>query len=44
MIASLGLGLEEILQLKRRITLLYSNKAMNNHSIVDGTEKSDQKR
>ncbi|AKQ53295.1 laglidadg endonuclease (mitochondrion) [Sclerotinia sclerotiorum 1980 UF-70] len=39
-----GLGLEEILQLKRRITLLYSNKAMNNHSVVDGTEKSDQKR
>ena len=39
-----GLGLDEILQLKRRITSLYSNKAMNNHSVVDGTEKLDQKR
>ena len=39
-----GLGLEEILQLKRRITSLYSNKAMNNHSVVYGTEKLDQKR
>jgi hypothetical protein len=39
-----GLGLEKILQLKRRITSLYSDKAMNNHSVVDGTEKFDQKR
>jgi hypothetical protein len=39
-----GLGLEKILQLKRRITSLYSNKAMNNHSVVDGIEKLDQKR
>jgi hypothetical protein len=29
-----GLGLKEILQLKGRITSLYSNKAMNNHSVV----------
>jgi LAGLIDADG endonuclease len=36
-----GLGLEEILQLKRRITALYSNKAINNHSVVDGIEKLD---
>ena len=28
-----GLGLEQILELKRRITSLYSNKAMNNHSV-----------
>lgn len=35
---------EKTLQLKRRITSLYSNKAMNNHSVVYGTEKSDQKR
>jgi hypothetical protein len=39
-----GLGLEQILELKRRITSLYSNKAMNNHSVVNGTEKFDQKR
>jgi hypothetical protein len=39
-----GLGLKQILQLKGRITSLYSNKAMNNHSVVDGTEKLDQKR
>jgi hypothetical protein len=39
-----GLGLEKILQLKRRITSLYSDKAMNNYSVVDGTEKFDQKR
>ena len=39
-----GLGLKQILQLKERITSLYSNKAMNNHSVVDGTEKLDQKR
>lgn len=39
-----GLGLEEILKLKRRITGLYSNKAINNHSVVHGMKKSDQKR
>jgi hypothetical protein len=39
-----GLGLEEIWQLKRRITSLYSNKAINNHSFINGTEKLDQKR
>jgi hypothetical protein len=39
-----GLGLEKILQLKRRITSLYSNKAMNNHSVIYGIEKLDQKR
>ena len=39
-----GLGLKQILQLKGRITSLYSNKAMNNHSVVEGTERLDQKR
>lgn len=39
-----GVGLKEILQLKGRITSLYSNKVMNNHSVVEGTEKLDQKR
>jgi NADH:ubiquinone oxidoreductase subunit K len=39
-----GLGLEQILELKRRITSFYSNKAMNNHSVVKGSEKLDQKR
>ena len=34
-----GLGLEKVLQLKRIITSLYSNKAINNHSVIDGTEK-----
>lgn len=37
-------GLEQILQLKQRITLVNSNKAINNHSVEAGTEKSDQKR
>lgn len=39
-----GLGLEKILYLKRRITSLYLNKAMNNNNVVKGSEKSDQKR
>ena len=39
-----GVGLEEILQLKKRITSLYSEKAINNHSVEEGTDKSDQKR
>lgn len=39
-----GVGLEEILQLKKRITSLYSAKAINNHSVEEGTDKSDQKR
>ena len=40
-----GLGLEKFLQLKIRITsFFYSNKAMNNHSVIDGIEKLDQKR
>jgi len=39
-----GVGLEQILQLKKRITSLYSNKAINNHSVEEGTEKFDQKR
>lgn len=39
-----GLGLEQVLQLKKRITSVYSNKAMNTHSVVNGTEKLDQKR
>lgn len=39
-----GLGLKQILELKKKITLLYSNKATNNHSVINGTEKSDQKR
>jgi hypothetical protein len=32
-----GVGLEQILQLKKRITSLYSNKAINNHSFEEGT-------
>ncbi len=39
-----GLGLEQVLQLKKIITSVYSNKAMNTHSVVNGTEKLDQKR
>lgn len=39
-----GLGLEKFLYLKRRITSLYLNKAMNNNNVVKGSEKSDQKR
>lgn len=39
-----GVGLEEILQLKKRITSLYSAKAINKHSVEEGTDKSDQKR
>ena len=39
-----GVGLEQILQLKKRITSLYSNKAINNNSVVVGTENLDQKR
>lgn len=39
-----GVGLNQILQLKKRITSLYSNKAINNHSVEKGTEKFDQKR
>jgi hypothetical protein len=37
-------GLEQILDLKKRITSLYVNKAINNHNVVIGTEKPDQKR
>lgn len=39
-----GLGLKEVLELKSRITSFYSNKAINNHNVVNGTEKIDQKR
>ena len=39
-----GVGLNEIIQLKKRITSLYSNKAINNHSVEEGTEMFDQKR
>lgn len=39
-----GLGLKQILELKKRITTQSSNKTTNNHSVVNGTEKSDQKR
>jgi hypothetical protein len=39
-----GLGLNKILELKRRITSLYSNKTMNNHKVINGTENIDQKR
>lgn len=39
-----GLGLNEILELKRRITTLYSNKTMNNHNVINGRENIDQKR
>lgn len=35
-------GLNQILQLKKRITTLNSNKAINNDKL--GTEKTDQKR
>jgi hypothetical protein len=34
-----GLGLEKILKLKRRMTSVYLNKVMNNHSVVNGLEK-----
>jgi len=37
-----GVGLEKILQLKKRITLLY--KGTNNHIVELGTAESDQKR
>ena len=39
-----GVGLQRVLQLKNRITWLYSEKVRNNHSAEEGTEKSDQKR
>ena len=39
-----GLGLKRILELKTRITSLYSNKAINNHSNICGIEEFDQKR
>ena len=39
-----GLGLEKIIQLKKRTTSLYSNKAMNNHNVEEGKENFDQKR
>ena len=39
-----GLGLNQILELKRRITSLYSNKTMNNHNVINGSENIDQKR
>ena len=39
-----GLGLKEVLDLKRIITSFYSNKAINNHNVVNGTENLDQKR
>lgn len=39
-----GLGLKQILELKRRITSLYSYKTMNNHNVINGTENIDQKR
>ncbi len=41
------LGLEQVLWLKkelRYVMLRYSNKAINNHSVVNGTEKLDLKR
>jgi LAGLIDADG endonuclease len=38
------LGLKKILELKRGITSLYSNKTMNNHNVINGTENIDQKR
>lgn len=37
-------GLNQILELKKRITSLYSNEAINNHSVEEGTEMFDQKR
>lgn len=39
-----GLGIKEVLELKRKITSLYLNKAINNNSSLNGTEKLDQKR
>jgi hypothetical protein len=32
-----GLGLLEILELKKRISSRYSNKAVNNHNVVKGS-------
>jgi hypothetical protein len=32
-------GLKEILELKRRITLLYQNKVTNNNSVIEGAKK-----
>ena len=37
-------GLNLVLQLKKRISSLYSNKAINNHSVEEGTEILVQKR
>lgn len=37
-------GLSEIIQIKERITSLYSNKSINNRSVEQGTEQLDQKR
>lgn len=37
-------GVEKNLELKRTMTLHYSIKAIKNHSVIDGTEKQDQKR
>ena len=37
-------GLNQIMQLKKRITSLYSDKTINNHSVEKGTEIFDQKR
>lgn len=39
-----GLGIIEVLELKRKIMSLYLNKAINNHSSLNGREKLDQKR
>ena len=37
-------GLNLVLQLKKRISSLYSNKAINNHSVEEGTEILDPER
>ena len=37
-------SLNQVLQLKKRITSLYSNKAINNHSVEEGTEILDPER
>jgi len=39
-----GIGLQENLELKKRISSRYSNKAVDNNNVVKGSENLDQKR
>jgi len=39
-----GVGLDKIIQLKKKITTRNSNKVIEKHSIEIGTEKNDRKR